>query len=769
MFTSYNLEDKSGGSYRIPKLNMKKSRFGCQRCKTRRVKCDEAKPKCQNCKRHGATCVYLGAQPKRQTPKGSHSGATSYSDLCKSDVDLVDPPESRERRLLEARLMCQYVRKTAESISIDDFSRSVYTKAVLELCFQNDAMLYGMYSMAALDQARCSQEDDTVASLDIHRRYLSMALRHHQNDLGNITTDNIDAICVTSSIFRAFAFGLLQHRTLQPYSPPIEWLTLAKTAVAVFTEAYDIVKDKPNSIAWQCLKQVTTFEVPKASSERGYEDLKYLLQRDAEDARTEAWDDEVREAYEWAVRFFGDLRGAAQSGMEEGQICRRLIIFPMFMHDRLVGLIRDAEPRSLVLLAHYFAYLVSFEHIWWIGTAGVQEHFFPQNPSFSYEAMRAAGVCNFGGADLGEVISICSRIPSGNEDRWLQEWRSAADRAATNARISLSKGNKPGARDAFLRASNYYRTAEFYRREDPVNDELSKTLSELCSAMFFSAVEQMPYTLEKVSIPYEGTTLPGIFVRSNKAQTPAPTLILNGGFDSVKEEVCLTFGAPALELGFNVLAFDGPGQGEALRQQKLVFRHDWEKVITPVMDYTLSRPDVDQTKVFLYGISMGGYLVPRAVAYEHRAAAIILNDGIYDFGSAFRNQSFGIGKFLADNHWDATFKTLARLIMRRNTGFKWALLNGQWVYGLPEAGILRESDKYTLEGIVGNIKTPALILDAPDDHFLKGQPEELYKRLECEKTLVQLTRDEGASLHCHIGSAARLNQVVGDYLMERIS
>jgi hypothetical protein len=106
--------------------------------------------------------------------------------------------------------------------------------------------------------------------------------------------------------------------------------------------------------------------------------------------------------------------------------------------------------------------------------------------------------------------------------------------------------------------------------------------------------------------------------------------------------------------------------------------------------------------------------------------------------------------------------------MRWNTGFKWGLSNSKWVYGLSEAEVLREANKYTLEGIVGNIKTPALVLDAPDDHFLKGQPEELYKRLECEKTLVQLTRDEGASLHCHVRSSARLNQVIGDYLMERI-
>jgi alpha-beta hydrolase superfamily lysophospholipase len=81
--------------------------------------------------------------------------------------------------------------------------------------------------------------------------------------------------------------------------------------------------------------------------------------------------------------------------------------------------------------------------------------------------------------------------------------------------------------------------------------------------------------------------------------------------------------SPALNFGFYVLAFDGPAQGEALRKQKLVFKRDWEKVLTPVVHYDRSRPDVDDDKIVLYGINMGGYLVARAAAYEHRAAAMM--------------------------------------------------------------------------------------------------------------------------------------------------
>ncbi|KAH8696106.1 Alpha/Beta hydrolase protein [Talaromyces proteolyticus] len=397
-------------------------------------------------------------------------------------------------------------------------------------------------------------------------------------------------------------------------------------------------------------------------------------------------------------------------------------------------------------------------------------YLFPRNPSFTFEALRAIGYASFGAADVAEVLSICSRIPSGDESGWLQEWRKAADRAVTNAQNSLAKGNTSGARDAFLRASNYYRTAEFYRRENPFDDDVSKELAELSSAMFFAGAELMPWTLEKVNIPYQTTTLPGIFIRPKaKSSRPAATVIVNGGYDSTKEEVGLSCAASMLELGFNVLCFDGPGQGDALRQQKLVFRYDWEKVVTPVIDYVITHPDVDQSKIVLYGMSMGGYLVARAAAFEHRAAAIVLNDGVYDFGSAFRRESPALAKLLIRYGWDTTVNRFLELKMRWNTGIKWAVLNGKWVFGVSSGvDMMRKTDEYTLEGIVENIKTPVLVLDAPDDHFLAGQPEELYKRLKCEKTFVQLTREEGASLHCHCGSFARLSQVICDYLMERL-
>ncbi|MEL0550132.1 alpha/beta hydrolase family protein, partial [Raoultella lignicola] len=125
-----------------------------------------------------------------------------------------------------------------------------------------------------------------------------------------------------------------------------------------------------------------------------------------------------------------------------------------------------------------------------------------------------------------------------------------------------------------------------------------------------------------------------LFLADGSGQ-PRPTIIYNNGFDSTQEESWFAIGAAAVRRGYNVLAFDGPGQGVALRKNNLVFRHDWENVITPVIDFALTRKEIAPDKISLFGYSLGGYLVARAAAFDHRPAAIILDDGILDFHAAF--------------------------------------------------------------------------------------------------------------------------------------
>jgi alpha-beta hydrolase superfamily lysophospholipase len=92
---------------------------------------------------------------------------------------------------------------------------------------------------------------------------------------------------------------------------------------------------------------------------------------------------------------------------------------------------------------------------------------------------------------------------------------------------------------------------------------------------------------EVIEIPFEDRTLPGYFFGAAKDDQPRATVILTGGYDGTSEELYFANGAAALARGYNVLAFDGPGQGRVLTEQRLPLWADWENVIGPVLDYAL--------------------------------------------------------------------------------------------------------------------------------------------------------------------------------------
>jgi pimeloyl-ACP methyl ester carboxylesterase len=390
-----------------------------------------------------------------------------------------------------------------------------------------------------------------------------------------------------------------------------------------------------------------------------------------------------------------------------------------------------------------------------------------KNESFSFEALRGAGFAAYGGSDLGEVLVTAKAIPEGDEAAWLASWERTANRVAGQAEESLARGHKVSAREAFFRASNYYRTAEFFKREDPGTDPDVARLYARSRDTFIAAAKLLGTPFEMVQVPYEGTTLPGYLFLVDDSGTPKPTVIYNNGFDSTQEESYFAIAAAALRRGYNVLAFDGPGQGAAIREQRLPFRADWEAVITPVVDLALSRKEVAPDGIVLFGYSLGGYLVARAAAYEHRVAAIVLDDGLYDFNAAFRMAlpSFLIAWIEAGK--DSLATPLLNLIGRLKTGPRWAMHNGRWTFGAASAAeFIRLTRQYNLKDCAHLIQASTLVLDAENDQFLKGQPKLVHDALTCPRKLVTLYSSEGAGEHCHMGAMSRLHQTIFDWLDE---
>jgi hypothetical protein len=178
------------------------------------------------------------------------------------------------------------------------------------------------------------------------------------------------------------------------------------------------------------------------------------------------------------------------------------------------------------------------------------------------------------------VLFLTRQVKDGDFESAFVAFRQAGDEARAQAEESLAGGHRESARQAYLWAQNFYDSATYF---------------------------------------VDGSADPSRFLPTWE------TL-----YDCWLKSIPLWGGAGATARGYDCLTFDGPGQGYALWKQKLYFRPDWEKVITSVVDFALSRTDVDPKRVAIQGISQGGYWVPRAVAFEKRIAAAIADPGVVD-------------------------------------------------------------------------------------------------------------------------------------------
>ncbi|NQU74492.1 MAG: serine hydrolase [Candidatus Omnitrophica bacterium] len=388
-----------------------------------------------------------------------------------------------------------------------------------------------------------------------------------------------------------------------------------------------------------------------------------------------------------------------------------------------------------------------------------------EDKSFVFEFVRAMGYSYSGGADTGECVQTARRIKDGDIHSWYAEWLKTADRLYGFAQKLEKEGNVVSAREAYFRASNYYRVAGFYMHAEANRPE-SLTSWQKSRESFLKAISTLP-NIEPIKIPYENTTLPGYFITTpnplNSAKSP-PLLIVHTGFDGTGEELYFEIGLACIKRGYNCLIFEGPGQGEVIRIQKLPYRYDWEKVVTPVVDYALKRPDVDKDNIALMGISMGGYFAPRAAAFDKRIKACIANGGVFDVTENMLKAFPAQFKELMNTDPEK-FNAIMEKEMQQDTTTKWFFENGMWTFDAKSAAeLLLKMEKYSLKDVAKNINCNMLVIDSEDDMFFKGQPKKLFDELTCPKDYVLFTREETAQAHCQVGATAVSNEIIFNWL-----
>lgn len=377
-------------------------------------------------------------------------------------------------------------------------------------------------------------------------------------------------------------------------------------------------------------------------------------------------------------------------------------------------------------------------------------------------------IWHHGGAAPGEVLATIADISDGDHQRWFDGWVALGRRVAAMGDTCAAANRRQSAESAYLRAANYLAVAvnavDGLKSPDPLLPSFRAH-----RAAWDGFVKNAQHPVETVDIPYEGTTLPGFFFSPDDGSRSRPTLIMINGSDGAISSLWSSGAAGALERGYNVLLFDGPGQQSMLFERNFPFRYDWEAVVTPVVDFLLTRTDVDPEKIALYGISQAGYWVPRSLAFEHRIAAAIADPGVVDVSTSWTDHMpKSMIALLRDGDREKFDKEMAFGMKLPGSGktawsFRARPYNQTGYYDT-----MSEVLKYNVTDVAGSINTPLLITNPEDEEFWPGQSERLAALLPGEKELVRFTAAEGANYHCQPLARLLTEQRMFDWLDTKI-
>ena len=211
-------------------------------------------------------------------------------------------------------------------------------------------------------------------------------------------------------------------------------------------------------------------------------------------------------------------------------------------------------------------------------------------------------------------------------DDWCRAWSERAAVHEALGREALESRHFVSAAEHLSRAATTYHFAKYLFVQDMNQMRVAHKRAVECLDL---ALPHLDPPGQRVLIPYEGKELAGTLRLPKGARKP-PIVLMTMGLDSTKEEL-LTFEMNFLDRGMAILAFDGPGQGEA--EYDFPIRPDYENVVGPVIDWLSTRDDVDLTRIGVWGISLGGYYAPRAAAFDKRIKACVANCGPYNWGA----------------------------------------------------------------------------------------------------------------------------------------
>jgi alpha-beta hydrolase superfamily lysophospholipase len=383
--------------------------------------------------------------------------------------------------------------------------------------------------------------------------------------------------------------------------------------------------------------------------------------------------------------------------------------------------------------------------------------YFPDNYRWSLAVLRAIAA----GGMFGEIDWACSRLkqaatqgPSGDLEAWHAAWRELGGQLESSAAVAAAAGHRVSAADFSLRASVYYQWAEGLLDPD---DARAAAMYDKHLSCFATFAAQSTLKVELIAIPFGEQTIPAYVVPAFGTRRPAPAALLCDGLDANKEEMFYV----ALSLarrGITAVAFDGPGQGAALRLQGMTARHDFEVPVAACVDWLETSEDIDAARIGFVAASWGGYYAPRAVAFEKRIKACAVMGAVFDTHACMaRRVGYVPGQGATQLGANAPLGTTGKTILR--------------ILGEPDwESAFRKLERFRLEPVAAQIECDLLIVHGANDrHAPPSEAERLYEAVSSkEKRLRVFSEAEGGAAHVNLDRPEPALSLVCDWMADRL-
>jgi pimeloyl-ACP methyl ester carboxylesterase len=294
-------------------------------------------------------------------------------------------------------------------------------------------------------------------------------------------------------------------------------------------------------------------------------------------------------------------------------------------------------------------------------------------------------------------------------------------------------------------AAYYFRAAEFFMTPDDQDKKKAyDKFIELITSLYPEKIQG------RVLVPYKTGFLPVLRLSIPNSKG---TILFHGGFDSFIEELF-----PVLDelnnAGYELIVFEGPGQGAAIRKYDLPMTPEWEKPVKAILDY------FHLDSVTILGMSLGGVLAMQAAAYEPRIKNVIAFDVMYDFFECITSRRgpvvSAMMRSILNLHFDPLLNVLCHRLMQKDLLSNWGIHHGMYVTGKDTpAEFLRELQKYTTREFSDKVTQNVLLMAGEHDHFLNIRQyyQQSASLINARSITGRIfTNAEQAQNHCQIGN-----------------